>query len=89
MRQSMQQGRYILFPNRISNYGSDGTKCFEAIIDAIPKDDSCIAMRLIIPKDRKKIILKELQLFGISEDRLFCDNVDIVCKSIVQMFRRN
>lgn len=79
-RQLAQQGKYILFSNKIKDK-EDGPY-FSKIIEPINKEDSVITERIVIPKDCKKMIVEQLRLFGISEDTLFCDNVDIVCKSI-------
>lgn len=85
-RQQMQRGRYILFPNRITDYSIKGKKWFESAINPMPKDHDCIVSRMTIPKAEKQHILKELKLFGISEETLFCDNIDIVCRNIKQTF---
>ena len=85
-RQQAQSGRYILFPNRIDDK-SYADRYFAQIIDAIPKDHKSIAERIIIPQDVKIEILEKLKLFGISEDKLFIDNIDIVCKNIVDRFK--
>lgn len=86
-RQQVQRGRYILFPNRIAPYGDSDMKCFETVIDPIPKDHECIAGVIDISAPAKTNILKELQLFGISEETLFGDNIDIVCKNIKATFQ--
>lgn len=86
-RQQIQRGRYILFPNRIAPYGDSDMKCFETVIDPIPKDHECIAGVIDIPAQAKTNILRELQLFGISEETLFGDNIDIVCKNIKATFQ--
>ncbi len=83
MRQQVQQGRYILFPNRI-NYEQE---CFEKIIDPIPKDHKDIVAHIVIPSEIKKQILYNLHILGIKEEFLFCDNIDIVCKGIVEAFK--
>lgn len=89
LRQQAQSGRYILFHNHINTshsiYPED---CFEWIIDAIPKDHPDISIRFIIPKDIKQQLLADLCVLGIKEDTLFCDNIDIVCKGIVDAFKR-
>ena len=88
LRQQLQQGRFILFPNRITdNYGTN-EKVFETIIDPISKENKCIKERFIIEKQSKMTILRDLQLCGISESTLFCDSIDIVCKGIVDKVRR-
>lgn len=84
LRQQMQRGRYILFPNRILNR----KPCFEAIIKPIQKDHPCICKQIIIPKQTKEQMLQELKLFGISRETLFADSVDIVCEEITNTFKR-
>lgn len=89
IRQRMQQGSYILFPNNIriiKSFRGIKEPCFEKIIKEIPKDDECIIMRIIIPTYEKEQILKNLALFGVSEGTMFNDNIDIQCKEIVKMF---
>ena len=87
LRQQVQQGRYILFPNHI-NYEIYKEGAFEWTIDAIPKDHKDITVRFIIPKENKQQLLSALSVLGISEDFLFCDNVDTVCKGIVNTFTK-
>ena len=80
MRQQVQGGRYILFPNKVTSV--QGKKYFCKGIKAIHKDSSCVSGRLIIPREIKKEILKELRIFGIAEETLFADSIDSVCKGI-------
>jgi hypothetical protein len=87
LRQQVQQGRYILFPNHI-NYEIYKEGAFEWTIDAIPKDHEDITARFIIPKEIKQQLLSDLSVLGISKDFLFCDNVDTVCKGIVSTFKK-
>ncbi|MBR5202556.1 MAG: FRG domain-containing protein [Clostridia bacterium] len=87
VRQQVQQGRYILFPNHI-DYETLNDGCFEWSIDAIPKNHSDIVARIIIPKTLKRQLLKDLTVLGITEDFLFCDNVDTVCKGILDSFNK-
>ena len=87
IRQQVQRGRYILFPNHI-DYEVYETGAFEWKIDAIPKDHADIEKRIIIPKDIKKQLLSDLKVLGISEEFLFCDNIDTVCKGIVNDFNK-
>ena len=85
----MQRGRYILFPNAIEDWQIKENvtiKAFTTKINPIPKDHICIIGKFVVPADLKEQMLKELRLFGISEETLFCDNVDIVCKNIKQSF---
>ena len=86
LRQKMQCGRYILFPNRIALYGNSDKFCFETVIDPISKNHDSICGRIIIPREAKGQILKELKLFGISKEILFADSVDIVCEEIMNTF---
>lgn len=83
-RQQMQQGRYILFPNRISSLDQEAAPFFEKVIDPINKDNKCIAERFIICKDKKELIRRNLDLIGINKERLFCDSIDIVCQGILE-----
>lgn len=84
MRQQAQQGRYILFPNHIEH----NEKSFHSYIDKIEKDAACIAGRIIIESKAKERILKELALFGITKETLFCDSIDVVCESIKDKFEQ-
>lgn len=86
IRQQMQSGRFMLFANRIISEGNQ--MGFDIIIDALPKNHPMVSGVLTIPKECKKQILSDLALCGISRDTLFCDNVDIVCESIVNKFKR-
>ena len=87
MRQQVQQGRYILFPNHIDcKIYKEG--CFEHYIDSIPKNHEDIIKRYIIPKEIKQQLLKDLSILGISKEVLLCDNVDTVCQSILATFKR-
>ena len=85
LRQQMQRGRFMLFANKI--VPNDLDIGFETIIDALPKNHPMISGAITIPKECKKQILSDLALYGISRDTLFCDNVDIVCESIVSKFK--
>lgn len=86
VRQQMQQGRYILFPNQIIDYGNVGA--FTTLIDPIAKDDKCIAGLITIPGLQKQKMLQDLKLFGISRETLFADNIDAVCNEILRKFDR-
>lgn len=86
LRQQVQQGRYLLFPNQV--YGKeDGHKCFFSCIEAMPKNHECIQKRIIIAKEKKRQLLQDLKLLGVSKDALFCDNIDVVCDSIKNRFQ--
>lgn len=85
-RQKLQQGFYILFPNEIESCGDD--YFFNKVIKPIDKDNRQIKERFIIKKERKCEILKKLEFLGISEATLFADNIDIVCKNIVDQCKK-
>lgn len=84
LRQQMQRGRYILFPNHLEPYGNTGEYCFTTKIDPITKEHEAVAGRIVVPKDLKNRMLSELSLMGISKEALFADNIDTVCESIVE-----
>ena len=86
-RQKLQQGFYILFPNEIAKYGEDDF-CFHKLINPIDKNHKQIKQRFIIKKESKAEIRKKLEFLGISEATLFADNIDIVCKNIVEQCKR-
>lgn len=83
LRQQIQRGRYILFPNKIENYLHDtDKKAFTSIIDPIEKNDPCIVKTFSIPASAKGKLLTELKLFGICREYLFPDSIDEVCQGI-------
>lgn len=87
-RQQAQRGRYILFNNRVEENiytREDGNKSkhFATLIDPILKDADCVANIISIPAECKQQLLTELAVMGISEETLFPDNIDVVCRSIV------
>ena len=86
-RQKLQQGFYILFPNEITEYGNDDY-CFNKIIKPIDKNNKQIKGRLTVKKEGKREIRKKLEFLGISEATLFADNIDIVCKNIVDQCKK-
>ena len=87
LRQQVQQGRYILFPNKIGHdLYEEGS--FGWTIEPISKDHDDVISRIIIPKENKKMLLSDLSILGIKKDVLFCDSVDVVCKGIVDLFVR-
>ena len=87
LRQRIQQGRYILFPNKIDNYGDSDQKCFSTMLVPMPKDHSCIADCIVIPATLKARLLLELRTFGISREFLFGDSIDVICEEITNTFR--
>ena len=86
-RQKLQQGFYILFPNEITEYG-DKNFCFNKKIKPIDKKDEQIKKVLAIKKEGKSEIRKKLDFLGISEATLFADNIDIICKNIVDQCKQ-
>ena len=84
-RQKNQQGFYILFPNFIRKCGD--SFYFTKIIQPINKNNKDIKRRIIIKKEAKEIIRKQLNFIGVSEYTLFSDNIDIVCRGIVDGFK--
>ena len=88
LRQQIQRGRYILFPNRISYYEFQKEYVFESVIDPIDKEHTDIRSRIIVPANIKQALLSELELFGISKDVLFCDNIDMVCEKITNVSKQ-
>ncbi len=86
-RQKLQQGFYILFPNKIIS-NNVGELCFEKVIKPIDKDSEQIKERIFIKKEAKPKIRKKLEFLGISEATLFADNIDIICKNIVDQCKR-
>jgi len=87
-RQKLQQGFYILFPNEIENYGGSDEFCFSKVIRLIDKDHKKIKWKFVIIKEKKTDIRRKLEFLGISEATLFADNIDIVCKNIVEQCNR-
>ena len=88
LRQQIQCGRYILFPNSIKDLRIKGAvPYFESRIDPLPKEHKCIKKRICIPADKKEQILNDLKMFGISKGILFGDSVDKVCEDIKDSFK--
>lgn len=81
IRQKIQQGEFILFPNKIENR-FDNEPYFINMIDEIPKDKEHIYSRIIINSDSKKEIRKQLSIFGVNKGTLFADNIDAVMEYI-------
>lgn len=85
-RQRLQQGFYILFPNEIERIND--IDYFHKKIEPIDVTNNQIIGRIIIKRDAKACIRKKLRFLGFSEETLFSDNIDIVCKNIVKYFQR-
>lgn len=80
LRQNIQSGRYILFPNRIEEQG--GKLVMADKIDPISKENDSVTHRIIIPASAKMQMKQDLRLLGISKELLFLDNADMVCQEI-------
>ena len=80
LRQMMQQGRYLLFPNRID----EEDLIFKRIIDPLPKENPLIVDRIRIDNRNKKEFLEQLRMLGISKETMFFDDTDVVCSEIVE-----
>ena len=87
-RQKLQQGEYILFPNRIEYSESLEKDCFVNFINEIPKKQDYIFNHIIIEKESKLAIIEALNVFGINEGTLFADSIDVVCKQIESDIKR-
>lgn len=86
LRQMAQQGRYILFPNAISDCSQRPS--FDCKINPIPKDHICIEKLLIIPQEAKENMLKDLiRFFGISKLSLFPDSIDKMAEGIKENYK--
>lgn len=93
-RQLAQSGEYLLFSNdlKLIKTGSSYEITFnDSISPILASEGQCFAFlemkkKIIIPKEYKKGILKQLSYIGITESSLFPDNSDIVCKSIRNRF---
>lgn len=84
LRQNIQSGRYILFPNRIEE--QNGKLVMTNEIDPVSKDNDSVMLRITIPASVKKRIRRDLRLLGISKELLFLDNADMVCREIRDRF---
>lgn len=80
-RQKRQQGAFIIFPNEYRRI-SETDQYFAGNIQPLNKGESPVVKQITIPGDSKKNMLKYLETYGITEEFLFPDSVDIVCKSI-------
>ncbi len=81
-RQIIQQGEYILFPNRIIWKESHDDICYSNIIEPIWKNRRYLFKRIIITGDSKPGIIKELDSLGINLGALFSDSIEMVCTQI-------
>ena len=88
-RQQIQRGRYILFPNVISEGTENTAGCFASRIAPLSKDDDCILGRIHIPSECKRKVLNEMKVLGIDRGILFADSIDIGCEEIKNQFYSN
>ncbi len=86
VRQKVQCGRYILFPNKIYSSKGNCISRFVNSIEPVSKDRKEIIGRIMVPAEYKKSILEELYYLGISRKTLFADSIDIVCECIKNDF---
>ena len=84
VRQKIQSGMYMLFPNEIIENGTESY--FRDEIKPLSKDDKSIEMRFIIPREKKKEILDHLDLLGINRMNLFADSIDIVNEELTKRY---
>ena len=92
LRQQVQRGRYILFPNKIEKderkikkdkrTDTDDHYVFTCKIEPISKNDRSIKTIFTIPFNKKEIIKKELNMVGINQVFLFPEDVDLFCRSL-------
>ena len=82
LRQQIQSGRFLLFPNDIADYAKPGEKGFVDKISPFPKDHKCIIETFVVKAQAKDKILDDLELCGICKATLFADSVDMVCEGI-------
>ncbi len=86
-RQVNQQGKFILFPNKSSyNTALKRWETREELI-SMKSNDKSIIKEIIIPANVKERLILELARIGISEQILFSDNTDLVCKTIVDSMK--
>ena len=82
-RQKRQQGAFIIFPNLIKEHPQEKEKYLMFCeINELGKEHSFVKERIIIPKEKKKEFIRILKNYGITEEFLFSDSTDIICKTI-------
>lgn len=94
-RQKRQQGVFMIFPNKIIKHeknpnqkNSEDRYEITPVITPLNKDNAVVVARIKIPKTSKKDMLKCLENFGINEEFLFPDNIDILCKTIKDVYQK-
>lgn len=90
LRQTLQQGQYILFNNKIRAEGEafPPQYYFQNHIEPINKESDEIVCSFIIDKEYKSQILHNLSIIGFSKKTLFLDSPDKVCESLVNEIKR-
>lgn len=83
----LQQGKFLLFFNDYIYNEVNKEIINHNYLSPIPKDHKNIIARYIIPAESKKHLLDELKMLNITESTLFHDNIDNVCKNIVEDFK--
>lgn len=71
LRQQLQSGRFLLFPNDIDNCADAGDKCFLAKISPLPNDHECIVQTFVVKAQAKADILDDLELCGVCQVTLW------------------
>lgn len=86
VRQQIQRGRYMIFPNEISILTEGTSGNFLSRIKPMDKNHECILGRIIIPANYKKAVLEEMRILGVDKGMLFADSIDITCDEIKKEF---
>lgn len=79
-RQRLQQGVYLLIPNKVQRDLNGDYRIYRDLPPLYHEDNR--VGHYLIKSDRKKQILKDLNKIGINEGFLFCDSIDHVCAQI-------
>lgn len=89
-RQKVQRGRYILFPNTViyPENNSSNPMFLPTLIPLDKNSSSIILAKICIPSKLKPLLLRDLELVGISEDFLFGDDIEKVCAGIKKSFEQ-
>lgn len=92
-RQTNQGGYFFIFPNKLvvppQEIKNLPPKYLSDNLVSLSKEDKMVIKRLIIPKEIKSQIIDDLRRFGISNEFLFADSVDQVCRGIVAEYREH
>jgi len=90
-RQNAQSGRFILFPNSIvgATLAERSGLAFEKRILPIDKQSEEVYARIIIPSASKERLIDGLKAVAITQGTLFPDDLDRVCRDVVDSVTRN